>query len=110
MSIYRSNIARQKNGMILVTVLMTIIVLSLLTVSILSQNVSQSASSQGQVEQIKAQELAQGALWKAYTDMSLSGATTPTVNGEYLDGKPYSVSVDPKPASSTVPYNISVSY
>jgi len=94
--------------MVLVTVLMVVIVLSIFVTSILSQQMSQGFSSQDRINQIKAQELAQGAFWKAYGDM-IAGSG-PSVNSEVMDGKTYTVSVAAQPANSTVPYNVSVTY
>ena len=95
--------------MVLVTVLMGIVVMSIFVAGTLSQHLSQSTSSQSQVDQIKAQELLQGAFWKAYADMN-AGTTNPSVSSETLDGKVFTVNVPPKPATSSVSYQPTVNY
>jgi len=100
---------RRHSGMVLLMVLVVIITMSILLTTMLSQNMSQVFSSQDKVDQIKAEELARGAYWKAYMD--ISSGTAPTVSSETLDGKTFTVgALGGKPADSTVQYPVSVSY
>jgi hypothetical protein len=64
---------------------------------------------QSQVDAIKAEELAKGAFWKAYTDMG-NGNNAPTVPNETLDGKVFSFTVPAKTASATVLYSVDTNY
>ncbi|MBI4309588.1 MAG: hypothetical protein HY591_04580, partial [Candidatus Omnitrophica bacterium] len=105
--IYRAKFCRQNSGVILVTVLAILVVMSVFVVATLSQNLNQAASAQTQLDEIKARELVMGAFWKAYADMN-DGINNPSVPSENLDGKTFTVSVDPRPASSTVPYRVIV--
>ena len=103
---------QNETGMVLVTVVMVILVMSILLTAILSQNLSQVSVGQSHVDQIKAQELAIGAFWKAQADMT-NVAGDPTVANEDLDGKRFTVVVDSRPPTNVNPhpqYNVTVSF
>ena len=99
---------RRRSGMVLITVLAVIMIMSIFVVVTLSQNLSQTTLSQISVDQVKAQQLVQGAFWKAYADMN--GGGNPSVASETLDGKTFTVTVPPRPASSAVAYEPKVTY
>ncbi len=99
----------QESGMILVTVLMAIIVLSIFVTAIISNTLSHNQVSKSEVENIQAQELAQGSYWKTYTRMYNNGSLTNST--ETLDGKTFNIFLNAnKPVDSTVPYVVIVNY
>ncbi len=98
------------SGMVLVTVVMIVFVMSLLLTAILSQNLSQASVTQAQIDEIKAKQLAIGAFWKAQADMTNVAGNPTAVAAENLDGKTFTVAVDPRPASSAAAYTVTVSY
>ena len=83
---------RKESGVVLVIVLMAVSVMSIFAISILSQNMNQNSATQGQVDKIKAQQFAQGAFWKAYSDLG-AGVANPSVPSETMDGKVFSSSI-----------------
>ena len=78
-----NNRANRESGMVLITVLMVVAVMMVLSLGILSQNITQSTSSQAQVAQIRADELAKGIFWNAYSAgvFNSSNGTIGTYNG-----------------------------
>ena len=95
-----NNCVEPESGMVLVTVLMIVAVMMILSVSILSQNITQSTSSQAQVEQIRADELAKGIFWNTYSSGAFTKGSTSL--GVY-NGKTYTATVPaPQAKSATV--------
>ena len=105
---------RRKNnsGMVLVTVVMIILVMSLLLTAIISQNLSQVTTTEAQIKEIKAKELALGLFWKAQADMTYTAGNPATPNGglENLDGTEYTYATSNRPASHLVSYTTTVNY
>ena len=87
--------------MVLITVVMVILVMSIFAVSFLSQNLNQNMSSQSQVDQIKAQELATGTMAKAYSDLyaGVAAGAVSSPAAETLDGKVFTPVVSPSGAT-----------
>ena len=94
--------------MVLVTVLMVVIVISFVAAATLSLNLSQSNSARSQVDQIVAQEFAQGAFWKTYADAN-SGIIA-SVPDESLNGKVFTATLPANPASHTESQVLTVNY
>ena len=84
------NSRNHESGMVLLTVLMIVAVLMILSIAILSHSVTKNASSQGQVDQIRADEFAKGVFWNAHSSGSFTPGTT--VLGTY-GGRTYSSTV-----------------
>jgi type II secretory pathway component PulK len=102
---------KRNTAMILVTVVMVVFVMSLLLTAILSQNLSQAYIMQDQIDEIKAKELALGAFWRAQAELTNNINPTTANLTETLDGKVFTVSVDPIPATSaSTQYDVRVSY
>ena len=82
-----------ESGMVLVTVLMIVGVMMILSIAILSQNVTQSTTSQQQIEQILGEQLARGIFWNTYSACLTNSACTAFAPGNYslgnYNGKPY---------------------
>ena len=78
--------------MVLVTVMMVIIVMSIFAVSFLNQNLNQNIAVQSQVDKIKMQELAMGAISKCYADLS-AGGTSCVISDETMDRKKFTTSI-----------------
>ena len=100
------------SGFVLVTVIGITLALTILAITLMSANVSQSISSQHQIERIKAEQLAKGGFWYNYMSLINSGSEAPDFS-ETLDGKTYNVVITPGvvgPPNSTTPYNVVVSY
>lgn len=94
------------NGMVLVAVIVFAIAISIVSLAIIGANFSQASTAQERIDQIRAQEMAEGAYAKAYMDM-ISGVTTPTVVSEVMDGKTFNVSLS---SSGDAPYRVTVNY
>ena len=97
--------------MVLLTVLMIVSVIMVLSLAILSQNITQSTTSQKQVEDIRGEELAKGEFFKRYsTCLSVSTCNALDLTGTTLgpyDGKTYTVTVT-KGAGNL--YNVAITY
>ena len=100
-----------ENGVVLVTVVIITLTLMILAVALMSVSVSQSISGQHQIDRIKAEELAKGAFWYNYMNLTSTG-TPATPPGETLDGKPFTPAITSSsggPNNTTI-YSITVSY
>ena len=99
---------RQRSGMVLLVVIVASIVMSIFVILMLSQNLSQVTSSQDRVDQIKAQELAQGVYWKYYADLAATGSATvePPVD---VGGKTFTTSINGSGTAAS-PYTVRVDY
>lgn len=107
----RFNLRKNESGMILVTVVMVVFVMSLLLTAILSQNLSQASVMQGQIDDIKAKELALGAFWRAQAEFTNNIDPTTVNFTETIDGKVFTVTIDPTPATSaSTQYDVQVAY
>ena len=76
-------------GVILVMTIVLSIAMMIITIGVISANYTQTINTKNQVERIKAEELAKGAAWVNYMNLSFSQSTampTPVT----LDGKTYS--------------------
>lgn len=91
--------------MVLVTVIMVVLVMSIFAVNILSQSLNQSSSAKSGVNKIVGTQLAKGAFWKAFSDMSTGVA--PSVPNETMNGSTFTVSVA---AAGASPYTVNVTY
>ncbi|GEM_PF-718719 len=104
-------LSTDRGGVILIAVTAMTIVMSLLAISLMSLNGSATISNQKQIDRIKAEQLATGAFWYNYMNLSTSG-TTATPPGETLDGKTYTPTITSAaggPNSTTI-YNSTVSF
>ncbi|MEI8012006.1 MAG: hypothetical protein WCI27_05940 [Candidatus Omnitrophota bacterium] len=86
---------RQRNdrhniGMILLTVIATIMVMSILVIGVLSRNYSRAIMSDREVKHLQAEQIAKLALSRA-REVYASGSTTLTDFSEFVDGTTYSV-------------------
>ena len=99
------------SGIVLLTVLMMTVVMMVYAISILSTNVSEVISSKGQVEHIKAEQLAKGAFWLNYSSIMTTNSLT-SVPAETLDYKTYSTTVSRNPGgpNSTDSLTLTTSY
>ncbi len=95
---------KRNNGVVLLMVLIVVIVLAIVSASILFTSLNQGTSTQAQIDEIKAEQLAKGVLWDQY----YKDFTTP-VRNEELDGKVFSPSID-KTQQASDKYKISVKY
>ncbi len=87
-------ISGNSKGVVLVLVIILSIAMMIVTVGVVSTNYSKAIYSQHQIDRIKAEELAKGALWYHYTYRTLQGNPGPFVPpSETLDGKDFSVNV-----------------
>jgi Tfp pilus assembly protein PilX len=90
---------KNESGMVLIIVLMTIVVMMVFSMGVISRGVSQTKSSQGQIDRIKAEELAVGAYAKAYSERA-TGAALTTSFSEVLDNRTFTATVvDSGPSS-----------
>jgi type II secretory pathway component PulK len=78
--------------MVMVMVLMAIAVMMVFSIGVISRGVSQTKSSEQQIDRIKAEQLAMGAYAKAYSDMAVGGAM-PTTFTATLDNKTYNATI-----------------
>lgn len=86
--------SRQESGVILLMVLIVVIVLAIISASILFTSLNQGTSTQAQIDEIKAEQLAKGVLWEQYYK-GFNGAVT---NPEEMDGKIFTPQVAPRGA------------
>ena len=100
-----------ESGMVLVTVLMIVAVMMVLSVTILSQHVSQSTTSQQQIEQIRGDELSKGIFWNNYSaclaNATCTAFTPSNTTLSAYNGKTYTANVT-APASKT--YSVQINY
>ena len=104
-----------KEGMILLTILIISIVLSILALGIISMNVNAVSTSQGEVDRIKAEQLAKGVSWVAYSSLASYGSiNSMNVINATLDNKTYSTSRSSGISTSgpfqTDPYTVTINY
>ena len=87
--------------------------MTILAIALMSASVSQTLSSQHQIERIKAEQLAKGAFWYNYLSISTLGSSSSPLQ-ETLDNKPYTPTVSSSGADpfgyGTTTYNATVSY
>ncbi len=89
-------ITNNNSGVVLITVVVIALTIMILAVSLISTTTSQSLSSQHQIDRIKAEELAKGAHWFNYMQITTNGSSAiPLPTG--LDGKTFT------PTISTIP-------
>ncbi len=86
------NLKENKNGVVFITVLMTIIIMMILTVSILSLNVSQIMTSETDVKKVKAETLMMGILGYTYAGQLNGSIGNYFIINETLDGRTFSAS------------------
>ncbi|MFA5060223.1 MAG: hypothetical protein WC676_06300 [Candidatus Omnitrophota bacterium] len=80
-----------KSGIVLITVVIIIFTLMILAVGLLSTNTNQALMSQHQIDRIKAEQLAKGAFWYNYHNLTASAGALPPPPTETMDGKTYSI-------------------
>jgi len=80
------NLKNNKQGIIFITVLMTIIVLMVFAVSILSLNVSQIMMTESDVKKIKAETLMMGMMGYTYASQWNGSMGNLIILNEVLDG------------------------
>jgi len=98
-------LAKNEDGVILLTVIMLTILLSLVILGFMSASVSQVKSSQTVIDQMKAEQLALGSFYR-YNQWLIDGnADTPPAYEYQLDGKSFQVSYYNETASGMGPYD-----
>ena len=81
-----------ESGVILIMVLLTTITIMVVSIAIMTQGVSHVKSSQAQVEQIRAEQLALGTYAKVYSDLATGAAITSPL-AVTIDNHTYDVEV-----------------
>jgi len=105
-------VKNNESGFILITVSVLSLVMMIIALGVISLSTSQSISNQHQIERIKANQLAEGA-WSFKYSGQIAGSTI-NPNSETIDGKTYTVTINPPTADtgpfSTETYSIQVQY
>ena len=85
---------KNESGMVLLMVIMAVTVMMVFSIGVVSRGVSQTKSSEEQIDRIKGELLTQGAYAKGYSQraagMTVNAFTTVTAT---MDNKSYSVNV-----------------
>lgn len=107
-------ICKNNSGVVLVTVVIMTAVMMVFAISLISISASQSVAGQHQIDRIKAEQLAKGALWYNYTNLQTNNISA-TPPAENLDNKTYTPSIVSPGAgagffSSTTEYQVTVNY
>ncbi len=102
---------RNESGMVLMIVIMIVLVIMIISITILSQSMNQTSTAREQIDQIKADQIAKGIFWNAYS----SEAITPSAGQSMtVDGKVYTVDVsspaDQPAIGGSQPYSVNISY
>ena len=104
------------SGIVLVTVLLVIVVMIIFTIGLLSRSVTQTVSSEKQIDRIRAEQFAKGIFWQVYMNEA-NGGTVPNgtiFTSPTLDGKTFNATVVRGAAGSgtygTTQFNIQVTY
>ncbi len=107
-----NNRVNPESGMVLATVLMIVSVIMVLSIAILSLSLTQSTTSQQQIEDIRSDQLAKGIFWNTYSacfnTVGCAGFTpgaTPALGTE--NGKPYSGVIT---AEGGTKYKVQINY
>ncbi|MBF0386662.1 MAG: hypothetical protein HQL20_02265 [Candidatus Omnitrophica bacterium] len=84
---------KNESGIVLVIVITFVLIMSVAMVGLFSRNVSMALSGVEQGKRIKAEMLARGGYWKAYSTLSGSPSQLPSPNPETvrLDGINYEI-------------------
>lgn len=88
------------NGVALVTVIIFIVLISIIAVAMLSLMGGQAVLIEHQVQRIKAQYIAEAAIWKNFMNFTVGTRTPPNKETpvpsppEQIDGLPYQADVD----------------
>ena len=93
------------SGVIMVVVVIIIMVLSIFSITILSQSLSQSKTSDDQVKQIVAEQLAKGIFWSSYNGVASSAGAipvSPPFSSKNLNGHTYQISCGSSPGCNQV--------
>ncbi len=85
---------KNKQGIVLVTVLMMIIVISVLVISIMNMNLGQLLSSEEQAKQIKAEILAKGMVHYVNANQQSASPSNTISFSRNIDGISYSVTAN----------------
>lgn len=95
--------ALNNKGMVMIMVIMVVMVLMILSASILSTSLNQSVSTQGQVDDIKAEQIAKGEFFKDQSSGVITLGSRPVI----VDGKTYTVTVtQPGPPGTAYQYKV----
>jgi len=92
-----------KSGIVMLMVLMVVIVLMILSVSILSSSLNKNSSSQGQLNDIKCEQLAKGYFWRDHANGAIAPGTFTLPKD--ADGKVFTITV-----TGTNPYTYQCQY
>jgi len=84
---------KNESGMVLLMVLMAVTIMMVFSIGVISRGVSQTKSSEQQIDRIKVEQLAMGAYAKAYSDLAIGQPMGNTSMTAVLDNKTYNVSV-----------------
>ena len=118
---------KNESGIILLTVLAICLVMITLVIGLLSTNANFVNIGQGQMDRIRADQLAKSNFWRNYMSLSTgNGAYTPSPtmsisqniddgNGGHMTTKPFSQNISSGPTTdpglnNTQQYNINISY
>ena len=105
-------LARNESGMVLLTVLMVIAVMMIFTIGLLSRSVTQTISSERQVDRIKAEQFLKGAFWLVYSNL-VNGAPPASSVSQTIDGKTYNAVIGSTPGAGpngTAAYSLNIIY
>jgi len=72
---------KNKSGVVLFIVLMTVMVIIIFTLGMLTQSANETNYAQQQVDQIAAQELSKGLFWNAYSSGTMSNGAVYSLSG-----------------------------
>ena len=83
-----------ESGVVLIMVVMTVVIMMIFSIGLVSRGVSQTKSSESQIDRIKAEQLAMGVYAKAYSDRAAGLAMNAlTTYNATMDNKTYFVNV-----------------
>ncbi len=97
--------------MILLVVLLIVTVMMVFTLMILTQSMNQTTASQKEIERIKADQLAKGIFWNAYSSGTNQKLATGPVSIGAINGKVYQATITSTgPATKGTGYSVNVTY